>query len=263
MKIYQGKTVPELSQLLGEDVCTFSMLYRILGGKCTKTVTDHKRVIMCLSVSPFPVWVWVAPDADAAELSRVCDTLLAEFPPEAHSYNVGLPLSRALLEKDPSLRVKVRLLGYHCRKAIAPGKRASGLCSPVREEETELAAAWYQAMHAECALNEKISMEKARENVSRYIETKSMFFWRDENGVPKAMCGVSADELGGYISHVYTEPAARRQGYAGNLVHAMAASLLELGKTPMLYTDADYAASNACYTQIGFELQGELCTLAR
>lgn len=263
MKVYQGEYVPGLSQLLGEDACTFSMLYRILGGKCTKIVTDHERVIMCLSVLPFPVWVWVAPDADAAELSRACDALLAEFPPEAHSYNVGLPLARVLLEREPSLRKTVHLLGYHCRKAIAPGKRVSGLCSPVREDEIDLAAQWYRAMHMECALHEDVPMDAAREEIARYVQAKGMFFWRDERGVPKAMCGVGTDAQAGYISHVYTDPAARRQGYAGNLVHAVAASLLELGKTPMLYTDADYAASNACYTQIGFELQGELCTISR
>ena len=31
---------------------------------------------------------------------------------------------------------------------------------------------------------------------------------------------------------------------------------------PMLYTDADYVASNACYEKIGFILRGNLCTMA-
>ena len=30
----------------------------------------------------------------------------------------------------------------------------------------------------------------------------------------------------------------------------------------MLYTDADYAASNACYEKIGYVLRGKLCTIA-
>jgi predicted GNAT family acetyltransferase len=29
----------------------------------------------------------------------------------------------------------------------------------------------------------------------------------------------------------------------------------------MLYTDADYKASNACYEKIGYELKGKLCTI--
>lgn len=30
---------------------------------------------------------------------------------------------------------------------------------------------------------------------------------------------------------------------------------------PMLYTDADYAASNACCEKIGYMLKGKLCTI--
>ncbi len=264
MEVYLGKALPELAGLLGEDVCTFSMLARILGGKCTKTVTDHARVIMCLSVRPFPVWVWVASDAQRGELERVWGVIKAEFPPEeGFSYNVGLPLSRVMLESDPTLRVTVGLLAYHCHEAIPPRKTPGGCLSHVAEEEMDLAAIWYSAMHKECALNEDIPLEAAKEAVAEYVSRKAMLFWRDENGTPVAMCGVNEDESGAYITHVFTPPHARRKGYAGNLVYAAAKAQLAGGRTPMLYTDANYAASNACYTQIGFELQGELCTLAR
>ena len=33
------------------------------------------------------------------------------------------------------------------------------------------------------------------------------------------------------------------------------------GFLPMLYTDADYVASNACYEKIGYILRGKLCTI--
>ena len=33
------------------------------------------------------------------------------------------------------------------------------------------------------------------------------------------------------------------------------------GFVPMLYTDADYAASNTCYEKIGYILKGKLCTI--
>ena len=35
----------------------------------------------------------------------------------------------------------------------------------------------------------------------------------------------------------------------------------EEGYIPMLYTDADYEASNACYEKIGYVLRGKLCTI--
>ena len=263
MKVYEHQALAELCNLLGEDVCTFSMLARIIRGKCTKVVTDHRRVIMCLSVRPFPVWVWVAQDASKEELERVRDVLHAEFPAQEHSYNVGLPLSRVLLEGDPSLRVTVGLMAYHCHQAIPPRKSPGGALSLVREDEIDLAARWYSAMHKECALNEDVPHEAARGEVSDYVRREAMFFWRDEAGVPQAMCGVNVDENNAYVTHVYTPPVARRKGYAGNLVYAVSKAQLEAGRVPMLYTDANYAASNACYTQIGYRLQGELRTVGK
>ena len=41
--------------LLERDLCTFSMLHRILPQPCEKIVTDHARVILCHSAAPFPV----------------------------------------------------------------------------------------------------------------------------------------------------------------------------------------------------------------
>ena len=60
---------------------------------------------------------------------------------------------------------------------------------------------------------------------------------------------------------VYTCPHARRRGYAAHLMYTVTNDLLKMGKTPVLYTNADYAASNACYTGIGYVLRGSLCTL--
>jgi predicted GNAT family acetyltransferase len=34
-----------------------------------------------------------------------------------------------------------------------------------------------------------------------------------------------------------------------------------MGYIPMLYTDADYKASNNCYENIGYILRGKICTI--
>ena len=71
-----------------------------------------------------------------------------------------------------------------------------------------------------------------------------------------ALCGVftSKDE-------VYTQKAHRRKHYAENLVYQVTKIVEDAGYTPMLYTNADYVASNACYEKIGYVLRGKLCTL--
>ena len=63
------------------------------------------------------------------------------------------------------------------------------------------------------------------------------------------------------ISSVYTFPDERRKHYAQNLVYQVTRKASETGYIPILYTDADYQASNACYEKIGYILRGKLCTV--
>ena len=57
-------------------------------------------------------------------------------------------------------------------------------------------------------------------------------------------------------------PDSRRRHYAQNLVYQVTKTLRDKGYMPMLYTDADYPASNVCYGKIGYRLRGKLCTIA-
>ena len=45
------------------------------------------------------------------------------------------------------------------------------------------------------------------------------------------------------------------------MVYEVTKLVKEAGYIPMLYTDADYPASNACYEKIGYILRGKLCTI--
>ena len=45
------------------------------------------------------------------------------------------------------------------------------------------------------------------------------------------------------------------------LVYQVTKVAQDAGYTPMLYTNADYVASNACYEKIGYVLRGKLCTI--
>jgi len=64
------------------------------------------------------------------------------------------------------------------------------------------------------------------------------------------------------VNLVFTRPEFRRKHYAENLVYQVTKLAIEEGYVPMLYTDADYSASNACYEKIGYVLRGKLCTIS-
>jgi predicted GNAT family acetyltransferase len=63
------------------------------------------------------------------------------------------------------------------------------------------------------------------------------------------------------LGQVYPRPEFRRKHYEENLVYQVTKIAAQAGYLPMLYTDADYAASNACYVKIGYILRGKLCTI--
>ena len=48
----------------------------------------------------------------------------------------------------------------------------------------------------------------------------------------------------------------------GNLVYELTKRAGEAGFLPVLYTNANYPASNACYQKIGYRLRGRLCTVS-
>ena len=95
-----------------------------------------------------------------------------------------------------------------------------------------------------------------------YIKAGGLYFWKDGKGQNVASCNFAPNGSLAAIQLVFTRPECRRKHYAENLVYRVTEIAMAAGYTPMLYTDADYIASNACYEKIGYVLQGKLCTLS-
>ena len=107
-----------------------------------------------------------------------------------------------------------------------------------------------------------------RSDVSEYrayaeesIADGKTFFWKNGEGTNVACCKYRTNGDMASIGLVYTRPEHRRNHYASNLVYRVTTVAKEEGFIPMLYTDADYAPSNACYEKIGYTLRGKLCTV--
>ena len=93
------------------------------------------------------------------------------------------------------------------------------------------------------------------------LKNENVFLWKNSQGKIVACCRYNVNDTVASIGLVYTHPDFRRKHYAQNLVYQVAKIISDQGLTPMLYTDADYIASNSCYEKIGFILRGKLCTL--
>ena len=103
-------------------------------------------------------------------------------------------------------------------------------------------------------------LDVLRAELEGKIAAGQQFMWRDGDGKLAAITAYRVEGRFGSVTGVYTLPTHRRHGYAMNLVHGVTARVLERGLTPILYTDADYAASNTCYQKIGYRQVGSLCT---
>lgn len=242
--------------LLEHDLCTFSMLHKILPQPCEKTVTDHARLILCHSAAAFPVWVWLPKDANEEELSRAYRMMREEFP--GCTFNVG----RALGEyaAGQGMGVSMRMIAYACDALTPQGRRTAGHFCVAAPTDAPLVGEWIGRFRVECGLDGRYA-EGCRSEAERIIGERRLFLWKDEAGIPRAMCGVRQDWDAATLALVYTQEDSRRRGYAVSLVRGVTQALLAQHIRPMLYADADYAASNACYRGVGYAPQGEIWTV--
>ncbi len=253
-------------QLLASDRYTFSVLSRVLRGECSAVRTDHERLILCHTMPPYPVWLWT-PDGLTEEDCRRAWQLAQETCPlhEGFRYNLKYELAASFIEQakqeELPLRIATNMFAYDCPEAIAPAVPTDGSMHRCTMEDVEEAAQLIDSFHEDVA-QPRSSMEHCRQLAEQRITGAGFFLWKNAAGETVACCTLNADDGLGCVGSVYTKPAYRRRHYAQHLVYQVTKLAAAQGLMPMLYTDADYAASNACYEKIGYVLRGKLCTLA-
>lgn len=265
--IYSDTSVPQAAALLtGDDAITFSVLSNILHGSCTKTVTDHENFILCHSTPPYPVWVWCKNTEDAAVVSAIAAGLRTHFPSEkGFRWNMTYTLFEALKSHDPyfaPLPTAMGLLSYRMDEILPVSHPCEGKFDLAKPEEIDLLC---KLWHDACLEMEGFdhNEEFCRTRVNEYMEKNGLFVWRSTLGEITAMTSRRDTAPFSKVATVYTVPEHRRCGYAMNLVHAVSAGMLEDGLTPILYTDANYPASNACYKKIGYREVAALCCVGK
>ena len=249
----------------GDDGITFSVLARIVQGPCSRIFTDGDRAMICLSKRPYPVWVWCRDEEDDAAVEAIADCLRRRFPPaEGYRYNLThglLERLRAMGAPFAEMKIEVNLLSYRLDALLPATHPCDGRMAVAKMDQLGELARHLQAAVMEMEHMER-TLEDCRQVVEEKIEAGQQFIWLDGQGALVAITSWrTIGEYGG-VTGVYTLPSHRRRGYAMNLVHGVTQRVLREGLTPILYTDADYGASNACYQKIGYRQVGSLCTAA-
>lgn len=250
----------------GDERITYSVLESIVKGPCQEIWTDRRDVMICLSAPPYPVWVFCRDEGDEAAVREIAACLRAHFPlEEGYRYNLSESLLARLAAADAAFagaRVRMRLLSYRLDRLAGAEHPCDGRMTPAGMDELETLSRLHQAATLEME-HRGFPLEHCRERVRESIEAGGLFLWRDGRGETVCMTCRHDGAPFSRLALVYTLPEHRRRGYAANLVHGVTQTILADGLTPILYADADYAASNACYRKLGFVRAGCLCTAAK
>lgn len=187
------------------------------------------------------------------------------FDIEKYRFNMKYSLAEYMISRAAndgiSLKIAINMLAYSCPRPIEPSKKTNGMCVPATIEDVELVASYMDTFHIDCKVD-IMNIEAYREKARVLIKDGRLFLWLDGND-KVAMCSYGISGEKGSINNVFTRPDMRRRGYAANIVYQVTKLVEAQKKLPVLYTDADYAASNACYEGIGYIKQGSLCTVER
>lgn len=263
LKHYQNQACPQLSALMEREAITYSVLMKILQGQCTDIFTDHENMVVCYSCPPWPVWAWCA---DLSLAREIGECLKNHFPLEqGYDIIMSYDLLEQLRQEDDYFRQassKMGLLTYRLDSLQDIDYPCEGYMDLVREEEIASLVPVWQAMHIEME-DRHITPERCVETMSRMVAEKVLFAWRREDGTIVALTAKGDQTPYSKVTSVYTLPEYRRKGYAINLVHGVTKTILADGLIPILYTDAGYVASNACYQKIGYELVGRLTSICK
>ena len=252
-------------KILGKDKYTFFMLGRIMGGKCELLLTDHERLIICFTGNPYPVWIWTPDDVTEKEKEKAYELIKEnDLLTGGHTFNLKYDLAdcfiRRASEDKTVLSVTTNMFAYDCPKPIEPHIYADGELHRCAAEDIDELVEFMDLFHRETGIDQE-SLEAYRKKGEEAIKCGSHFFWRNAKGRNVSICNFRPNGDLAAVGLVYTRAEYRRKHYAENLVYHVTKLATDAGYVPMLYTDADYTASNACYERIGYVLKGKLCTV--
>ncbi len=252
-------------KLLETDKYTFFVLKRIMGGACKLLLSDHERLILCFTGQPFPVWIWTADDASEEEMEQAYRLAKEnDLLDGKHHFNIKYSLAeyfiRRAAEDGSELKIITNMYAYDCIDPVRPDTEADGGIYRCEMKDLEELVDFLDSFHKELSIDQK-DISGYREDAVEFIQTGNMYLWKDAQGYSVASCKYAPTGDMASINLVFTRPAYRRKHYAENLVYQVTMKVKEAGYVPMLYTDADYVASNACYEKIGYVLRGKLCTI--
>ena len=251
--------------LLMRDKYTFFVMRRVLNQDGNILFSDHEKLILCYTGVPYPVWIWTDDGADAKDLERAYQLAGDKgFLDGKHSFNLKYELADHFIRRAETdglrLSVKINMFAYDCPEPVAPSSSVPGQIYKAGPDDIEELVEIMGLFNKEAGLDQR-DREAYLADAKVFIGSGNTYFWKDDEGKNVAFCKHMPNGDISSVNMVYTRPENRRMHYAENLVYRVTMKIRQEGYMPMLYTNADYQASNACYRKIGYVPRGRLCSI--
>lgn len=210
--------------------------------------------------APYPLFLLPMPSDAAAALAHV----LHARKERVLGVNGALPAAKTCAGELARLQGGTAEVTVHTRlhelKRVVPPAPARGRLRSVREDEVDVALAWFAAFAHDAdeqAGREPGSLHTMTETeagMQRRIAEERVWFWVDESDRPVHLTSYNLPAFGASrIGPVYTPREQRGRGYAGNAVAQVSQRILDAGARPCLYTDQANPTSNQLYASLGYE----------
>ena len=262
-KIFKNE-IPGIDvSFIEQDKYTFSVLTRILTKRCDFTLVKEKKLVICHSEKPYPVWIWTPDGIGEDEMEEAYILAKNTLSLSDNHFNMKYDLAAYFIKRAAqdglNLKTLMNMLAYKCDAAVPPKKDALGYVEIATPDDLDEAVEFVCSFHNAVEID-GLDNETYRKKASEYI-SKGCFFFYNDGKERVACCTYNEMDDQCTVGSVFTKDDKRRMGYGAKLVYEISKRIISLGKTPELYTDGDYTASNSCYTGIGYMKVGSLCTI--
>jgi hypothetical protein len=209
--------------------------------------------------APRPPFLLPMPEDAAVALARA----LHERGEAVPAVNGALPAVRPFAAETARLTGGEVEVSRHTRlhelgELIPPAPVPGGL-RPATEDDLELVHAWYEAFHGDADEQAGRPRDASADEmpdaaeVLRRVRAGGVYLWTDGDGRPVNLTAANPPSFGvARIGPVYTPPAERRRGWAGNGVAEVSRRILAQGARACLFTDQDNPTSNKVYAALGY-----------
>lgn len=225
-------------------------------------VSNENSFIIGMSDPAMPVWIWTAEHISNEELIDLCNYFFKKFYGEDYIHFVAKPeivtiLSRRFLNQKHAVMRCINMESFECPKIVPLKSTTVTIERPSCSDFNQLAEC-LNHFSVDC-FGKKLRNSDSNKAVEDFIQRPKSFVIKQGGNVAAIACAAK-NEAGNHvvINHVYTRLEYRRRGFASALVTHISKSIMESGKTPMLYTDLSNPTSNKAYKKIGFVERGRV-----